>query len=84
MRINGMTDNDVQIFKIADGEILVWIDPGGAICLKTVNKFNDPIEISEDDAISLSELLLQLVKIQRGSDQPPQEPHEVIPGRPST
>ena len=63
-----MANNGVQVFQIADGEVLVWVDPGGAVCWKTINKFNDPIELSEDDAISLSELLLRLVKVQRQSD----------------
>lgn len=63
-----MASNGVQVFQIADGEVLVWVDPGGAVCLKTINKFNDPIELSEDDAILLSELLLRLVKVQRQSD----------------
>jgi hypothetical protein len=54
-----------QIYEIASGEIDVWLEPGGSICLKTRNKFDDPIELAEHEAIELAELLTKLVREQR-------------------
>ena len=51
-----------RVYELASGEIDVWIDPGGAICLKTRNQFNDPIELAEHEALALAELLAKLVK----------------------
>jgi hypothetical protein len=55
------------IHKVADGEIEIWLDPAGSICLKTQNKFNDPIELSEQEAMLLAELLTSLVNTQTGN-----------------
>jgi hypothetical protein len=57
-------DQSSKIYKVADGEIEIWLDPAGGICLKAQNKFNDPIELSEHEATSLAELLTLLVKKQ--------------------
>jgi hypothetical protein len=57
-------DQPPTIHKVADGEIEIWLDPAGGICLKAQNKFNDPIELSEHEATSLAELLTLLVKKQ--------------------
>ena len=54
-----------RVYELAGGEIDVWVDPGGAICLKTRNQFNDPIELAEHEALALAELLTRLVKEQR-------------------
>jgi hypothetical protein len=50
---------------VEDGELDVWVDPGGAICLKTRNQFNDRIELAEHEALVLAELLTKPVKEQR-------------------
>jgi hypothetical protein len=55
----------INIYEIADGDIDIWLEPGGSICLKTRTKFNDPIELAEHEAIELAQLLLKLVKEQR-------------------
>lgn len=54
-------DQPPDIYTLAGGEINVWVDPGGAICFKTRNPFNDPVELSEYEAIELAELLTKLV-----------------------
>ena len=50
------------IHEIASGEINVWVDPGGAICIKIRNEFDDPAELANHEAIDLAELLRTLVK----------------------
>lgn len=58
-------DQTMQVFELAGGEIDVWVDPGGAICLKIRNQFGDPVELAEHEALALAELLTRLVKGQR-------------------
>ena len=58
-----MEQQKPHIYEVADGDIDVWVDPGGAICLKV--RINDPAELAEHEAIELAELLIRLVKEQR-------------------
>jgi hypothetical protein len=55
----------VPIQEFASGEIMIWLDPGGAICLKTVNSHNDPVELAEHEALEIAEALTRLVRAQR-------------------
>jgi len=48
------------VYHLSGREILVWQD-GGAICIKTVSKFDYPIDMGEDEALELAELLQRLV-----------------------
>lgn len=57
-----VTQTPQPIHEIASGEINVWVDPGGAICIKIRNEFDDPAELADHEAIELAELLLALVK----------------------
>jgi hypothetical protein len=63
---NSVSENQVHLYEVAGGDIDVWVDPGGAICLKVRNKVNDPVELAEHEAMELAELLIRLVKEQRG------------------
>lgn len=58
------TDKVPHVFELAGGDICVWVDPGGAICLKTRDQFNDPIELAEHEALALADLLRRLVEQQ--------------------
>jgi len=58
--------NEPHVYELASGEITVWLEPGGPICLKTLSKFKDPIELAEHEAIELAEVLTKLVQEQRG------------------
>jgi len=60
-----MSDHTPNVYEIGGGEINVWVDPGGAICLKVRNQFNDPVELAEHEALALAELLSRLVQKQR-------------------
>jgi hypothetical protein len=43
--------------------ITVWVD--GGIHIKTSNPYGDPVEMSEDEALALADLLRKLVQDQR-------------------
>lgn len=60
-----MNDKSPTIHQIAGGDIEVWVDPGGAICLKVRTEFNDPVELAEHEALVLGELLIRLAQEQR-------------------
>jgi hypothetical protein len=62
-----MTSNNQkpQIYEIASGDITVWLEPKGSICLKICSKFKDPVELAEHEALELVEILTKLVKMQR-------------------
>ena len=60
-----MSEQESGFYEIAGGEIHVWVDPGGAICLKVRNEFKDPVELAEHEALALANLLIRLVQEQR-------------------
>jgi hypothetical protein len=60
-----MNDQQPRVYEISGGEILVWLDPSGIICLRTRNAYDDPVELAEHEATELAELLLRLVKEQQ-------------------
>lgn len=60
-----MNEQQPRVYEMSGGDIDVWVDPGGAICLKVRTEFNDPVELSEHEAIALAELLMRLVNEQR-------------------
>lgn len=53
-----------QVFKMASGDISVWIGEGGGICLRLNTTFNDPVELGEEEALQLGELLIRLSREQ--------------------
>lgn len=55
----------VPIEEFASGEVMIWLDPSGAICLKTVTPHNDPVELAEHEALEIAEALTRLVRTQR-------------------
>ena len=55
----------VPIEVFASGEVMIWLDPSGVICLKTVNPHNDPVELAEHEALEIAEALTRLVRAQR-------------------
>jgi hypothetical protein len=53
-----------SVHMVAGDEIAVWKEPNGTIILKVRNKYHDPAELGEADALELAELLVRLVKEQ--------------------
>ena len=62
-----MTDmsESSKVFDVAGGEIAVWLEDAGCVCLKSKNKYNDPVELSEDEALELARILVELVEEMR-------------------
>jgi hypothetical protein len=52
------------VFTCSDGEIAVWVD--GGIHLKAVTRHGDPVELSEEEALELADILVRLVHSERG------------------
>ena len=56
-----MSDNSVQEF--AGGDIALWLGEGGSVMLKVrQGRYNDPIELSEEEALELANALMRLSK----------------------
>lgn len=53
------------------GEIEVWRDPAGTICLRSQNAYNDPSELGDEGIIYLAEILILLASQQGGVDLSP-------------
>jgi len=56
----------IVVHSVGSGDITVWLDPSGSICMKSRDEYGDPVELSEDEALELAELLTRLVKESRG------------------
>jgi hypothetical protein len=54
--------SDTNIHELASGDIAVWQEQSGVIVLKLQEKHGDPVELGEEEALELAELLIELVK----------------------
>jgi hypothetical protein len=50
------------VYELAGGEIIVWAEESGAIMLKVQQPFGDPVELGEEEALELGELLVRLAE----------------------
>ena len=48
------------VFTVAD-DVSLWVADGGSIHIKTRDPYGDPVELSEEDALRLADILRQLV-----------------------
>ena len=55
---------ETEVFEMASGDIFVWVD--GGIHLKIRGAGTDPVELGEEEALELGELLLRLALQQCG------------------
>ncbi len=55
----------LQVEEFASGEVVIWLDPSGVICIKTVNPHNDPVELAEHEALEIADALTRFVRAQR-------------------
>jgi len=53
-----------EVFEMASGDISIWAD--GGIHLKVNTTGKDPVELGEQEALKLGELLVRLANEQRG------------------
>lgn len=49
------------IYELAGGDINVWVD-NGVIMLKIREPYGDPIELNEEQALELADLLARLAR----------------------
>lgn len=50
-----------KIYELSGGELVLWAERGGAVMIKIVSKFCDPVELGEgevEELISVLKLLL--------------------------
>jgi hypothetical protein len=58
-----MSENtDMKVYTLAGGEIAVWRDPSGAVCIKILEPHGDPVELAEHEALELSAILKKLAE----------------------
>ena len=50
------------VYELAGGEITLWAEDSGAIMLKVREPFGDPVELGEEEALELAELLTRLAR----------------------
>jgi hypothetical protein len=56
----------VSVYELSNGEILVWREEGGAICLKVHTRRDAPVGMDEAQALDLAGLLTCLARNGRG------------------
>ena len=49
----------VTVFECAGGQLAIWVDEG-VIMLKSKEPYGDPVELNDDEALELSDLLRRL------------------------
>ena len=54
--------SDVKVYKLADGEVYLWVEHGSSIHLKAVSPFGDPTELTAEMARELALLLMTLAE----------------------
>lgn len=50
-------ESEQNYFETSDGAIRIWIEQGTSIHMKAVTSENDPVELSEAEAIEVAEVL---------------------------
>lgn len=55
---------ETEVFEMASGDISIWVDGGIHLKINTTGK--DPVELGEQEALKLGELLVLLANEQRG------------------
>ncbi|KKI35053.1 hypothetical protein VI03_30515 [Burkholderia vietnamiensis] len=55
--MQGISSQDY--FETSDGAVRIWIEQGSSIHIKAVTKENDPVELSESEALEIAEVLKQ-------------------------
>lgn len=50
-------ESQQNYFETSGGAVRIWIEQGSSIHMKVVTRENDPVELSEDEAIEVAEVL---------------------------
>jgi hypothetical protein len=54
MALPSLSEN---FFESIDGAVRIWIEQGTSIQIKVVSEFNDPVELTEHEALEIAEVL---------------------------
>jgi len=55
-----------SVYELSNGEILVWREEDGAICLKVHTRRDAPVAMKDAEALELAALLTRLAQKSRG------------------
>lgn len=50
-------DIDKEYFESTDGAVRIWIEQKTSIHMKVITSTNDPVELSESEALEIAEIL---------------------------
>ena len=56
MNLNNEYENK-DYFELPDGEVYFWIEQNSSIQLKAISEFNDPVDLSGDQALMIANAL---------------------------
>ncbi|MEC4723585.1 hypothetical protein RY831_31085 [Noviherbaspirillum sp. CPCC 100848] len=51
-----------EYYESSDSTIRIWIEQGTSIHMKVITKTNDPVELSEEEALEISDVLKKFAK----------------------
>lgn len=54
--------NNDNYFESSDGTVRIWIEQGTSIKMKVITETNDPVELSEEEAIEIANILTKFSK----------------------
>ena len=60
LRTEKGADTQTAVHELAGGDVVLW-SVDGTVHIKATNKYNDPVELSEQDSLELSALLARIV-----------------------
>lgn len=49
-------------FESSDGDVRVWIEQGSTIHIKAISEYNDPVELTAEQALELAQVLQRLAR----------------------
>lgn len=50
-----------DVFSLAGGEVIVWAEPKGPLCIRAVTTAGDPVELAEREVHELIAVLQKLL-----------------------
>jgi hypothetical protein len=62
-----MEQNSGKIVEIAGGEVRVWIEDHGLLCIRCNSNFGDPVELAEHEVAALIDALQRLMELSKTS-----------------
>lgn len=55
-----MSERKPEVIELAGGEVYLWLESGGAIHLKAVSAYGDPVDLNADEAREIANALVKL------------------------